>query len=179
MAKYAQSLPANAEPDAAASLIVSLRTMKAISPTSTRLLLKSTLLAALGGLALLAAAPLPLAAAPAADAAQMQAGKQVFMQICFACHQVNGQGMAGVYPPLAKSDFLLANPDRAVGVLLHGRQGPITVNGRKYNNVMPQLNLSDRQIADVLTYILNSWGNSGGGVQVAAVTQARQVIAAK
>ena len=141
-----------------------------------KVLLSSLLLAALsGGGGLLAADPAPLAPAPA----DMQAGRQVFKQICFSCHQTNGQGLAGVFPPLAKSDFLLADPGRAVGIVLHGRQGPITVNGKKYNNVMPQLHLSDRQVADVVTYILNSWGNAGGAVNVADVARAHRAYAVK
>ena len=160
--------------------MLSLRTMKDNSDFPLAGLLKSTLLAVVaGGFSLLAAAPLSLAAAPLVNKAEYQAGRRVFSQICFSCHQPNGQGMPGVFPPLAKSDFLMADRDRAVGILLHGRQGPITVNGRKYNNVMPQLNLSDRQIADVLTYVMNSWGNSGDSVKVAEVTRVRHVIASK
>ena len=122
---------------------------------------------------------LSVSAAPAVPKAEFQAGRRVFTQICFACHQVNGQGMAGVYPPLAKSDFLLADHDRAIGIVMHGRQGPITVNGRHYNNVMPQLGLSDTQIADALTYVLNSWGNKGGVVTPGDVSRIRNQIAAK
>ncbi len=154
--------------------------MKEITSSSLKAYVKSTACAVLAaGFALLAAGPLPLAAAPAVNPAELAAGRKVFSAICFSCHQASGQGLAGVFPPLAKSDFLLANHDRAIGILLHGRQGPITVNGRKYNNVMPQLNLSDRQIADVLTYVLNSWGNAGGGVAVAEVNRVREVIASK
>jgi nitrite reductase (NO-forming) len=178
MTKYAHSPAENAEPVPECWGMVLVRTMN-ISRTLKNLL-KSTWLAALsGGLGLLAVGPQSLSAAPAPDPAALKAGRQVFMQICFACHQVNGQGVSGVFPPLAKSDFLLADHDRAAGILLHGRQGPITVNGHKYNNVMPQLNLSDRQIADVMTYILNSWGNAGGGVAVTDIARDRQSLAVK
>ncbi len=145
-----------------------------------RILVPFLLLAALGGGPTLFAADPPVrASAPAATPAEMKAGRQVFMQICFSCHQVHGEGMPGLFPPLAKSDFLLADPNRAVGIVLHGRQGPITVNGRAFNNVMPQLGLNDRQIADVMTYILNSWGNSGGAVTATDVARIRQSFAAK
>ncbi len=122
---------------------------------------------------------LPVSAAPAVSKAEYQAGHRVFTQICFACHQINGQGMAGVYPPLAKSDFLLADHDRAIGIVLHGHQGPITVNGKHYNNVMPQLGLNDTQIADALTYVLNSWGNHGGAVTKEDVSRIRNQIASR
>lgn len=147
--------------------------MKAITSHSIKTIVKVALLAAVsGGLGLL-----PLRAAPASKQARIQAGRRVFRHICFACHQMNGQGLPGVYPPLAKSDFLLKNPQRAIGIVMHGRRGAITVNGHKYNNVMPQLGLNDRQIADALTYVLNSWGNSGGAISVADVTQVRQQLA--
>lgn len=91
---------------------------------------------------------------------------------------MNGHGLPGVYPPLAKSNFLLKNPERAIGFVMHGRTGPITVDGHKFNNTMPNLGLSDQQIADVLSYVLNSWGNSGGVVTVDQVKQIRARLAA-
>jgi nitrite reductase (NO-forming) len=96
---------------------------------------------------------------------QMERGKKVFLSVCFACHMQEGQGLPGVFPPLAGSDFLKADKDRAVRIPLKGLSGPITVNGKQYNNVMPpQTQLSDSQIADVLTYVMNSWGNDFGTV---------------
>ncbi|MCU0791474.1 MAG: copper-containing nitrite reductase [Opitutaceae bacterium] len=93
---------------------------------------------------------------------QIEKGKQVYMQNCFACHLPTGEGMAGVFPPLAKSDFLLADRERAIRVVLKGMSGPITVNGHPYNGVMPPQGevLTVEQVADVLTYVTNSWGNS-------------------
>ena len=83
--------------------------------------------------------------------------------------------MAGVFPPLAKSDFLMADVDRSIRTVLHGRSGPITVNGQNYNGAMPpQTLLTDEQVSDVLTFIRNSWGNSGDAVLPARVKTIRE-----
>ena len=76
-------------------------------------------------------------------------------------HQPTGQGVPNVFPPLAGSDFLNADKGRAISIIIHGKQGEVVVNGVKYNNSMPPFPLSDRDIANVLTYIYNSFGNSG------------------
>jgi len=103
-------------------------------------------------------------------------GKSVFLQTCFACHQSNGQGLPNVFPPLAGSDYLMADKQRSIAIVLRGCNGEVNVNGRKYVSSMPALSvLSDKQIADVLTYVRNSWGNSGQAVlpeEVRAVRQA-------
>ncbi|MGM5470862.1 copper-containing nitrite reductase [Flavobacteriaceae bacterium LMO-SS05] len=91
---------------------------------------------------------------------KMEFGKRVYMQTCFACHQAEGQGIPNAFPPLAKSDYLNADVDRAIGIVLHGKTGEITVNGQKYNSVMTRQMLSTDQIANVMTYVYNSWGNS-------------------
>lgn len=108
---------------------------------------------------------------------QMERGSQVYHQICFACHQINGQGISGTYPPLAKSDVLLHQRDRVVDIILRGVQGPIEVNGETFDQTMPVLNLTDRQIADVMTYVLNSWGNKGGAVTTGEVANERKKLA--
>jgi nitrite reductase (NO-forming) len=105
---------------------------------------------------------------------QIERGKKVFLGVCFACHQATGEGLTGVFPPLAASDYLNADKDRAIRIPIKGLSGPIVVNGNNYNNVMPpQTQLADNEIADVLTYILNSWGNKGGVVSVSDVRRAR------
>src|SRR5687768_6413011 len=92
---------------------------------------------------------------------QMAQGKQVFMQTCFVCHQMNGEGIPNQIPPLAKSDFLMADKERAIRIVLQGQSGEIVVNGKKYNAIMAPLNnLSDEEVANVLTYVQNSFGNS-------------------
>jgi len=92
---------------------------------------------------------------------RIQVGKGLFNTMCATCHQLAGQGVAGKYPPLAVSDFLNADKNQAIRVLLHGKQGDIVVNGAKYNNNMPSFPLSDEDIANALTYTYNSFGNSG------------------
>jgi nitrite reductase (NO-forming) len=92
---------------------------------------------------------------------QFERGKQTYMQSCFACHLPDGKGMANVFPPLAGSDYLMADRDRAIRVVLKGLTGPVTVNGVTYNSAMPPQPLTDEQVADVLTYVTNSWGNKG------------------
>jgi nitrite reductase (NO-forming) len=109
---------------------------------------------------------------------QIQKGKAVYMQTCFVCHQPEGQGVAGQIPPLAKSDFLatLTKEDYIRGILM-GRTGQIVVNGKTYNGIMVPLNyLSDEQIANALTYVRNSWGNSGDAVTSEEVTRIRQTV---
>lgn len=86
-------------------------------------------------------------------------GKRVYNQNCMACHQTHGKGIPAVFPPLAKSDYLMQDPKRAVAAMLQGLKGAIKVNGKTYNGVMPAVKLSDEDIANVVAYITNSWGN--------------------
>ena len=105
---------------------------------------------------------------------QENAGRELFAGTCSVCHQANGAGLPGVFPPLAKSDYLAADVKRSVGVLLHGLSGKIKVNGRDYDSVMPPMNqLNDDEVANILTYVLNSFGNSGGRVLTEEVKQQR------
>lgn len=108
-------------------------------------------------------------------AEQIAQGKNVFESNCLACHQANGEGIPNAFPPLAKSDYLNADHNRAISVLLHGRSGPITVNGKNYDSVMPAIALNSGQIANVLTYVLNSFGNNGGQVTPAQVDKQRKL----
>lgn len=101
-------------------------------------------------------------------------GERVYAQNCMACHQPEGQGMTGAFPPLAGSDYLLSNPKRAIDVLLKGLSGKVTVNGIDYNGVMPAVQLQNEQMANVLTYVLNSWNNNGGEITPEQVSAARQ-----
>lgn len=102
-------------------------------------------------------------------AEKMEFGKNIYMQTCFACHQGEGQGIANAFPPLANSDYLNADVNRAIDIVLNGLSGEITVNGIKYNSVMTAQSLSDEEVANVLTYVYNSWGNSGADVTPAMV----------
>ena len=107
---------------------------------------------------------------------QIQKGKSVYMQTCFVCHQPAGEGVPNQIPPLAKSDFLTLNGRNDIirGVIA-GRTGPIVVNGKPYNGTMvPMSYLTDEQIANVLTYVCNSWGNSAEPFTVNEVARIRQ-----
>jgi nitrite reductase (NO-forming) len=105
---------------------------------------------------------------------QIARGKQVFMQTCFVCHQPDGQGIPNQIPPLAKSDFLMADAERSIRIVLQGRSGEVEVNGKKFNGTMiPLNNLADEEIANVLTYVRNSFGNSGEAVSPNTVRKIR------
>ncbi len=103
-------------------------------------------------------------------------GAGVFASICAACHQAAGQGLAGVFPPLAGSDFLMADKTRSIRVLLGGLKGDVVVNGVTYRGEMPKFPLSDEQISDVLSYVRTSFGNQGDAVTLAEVKRARATL---
>ncbi|MFD2291747.1 c-type cytochrome [Mariniflexile gromovii] len=89
----------------------------------------------------------------------MERGEEIYTDFCVTCHLPNGKGVEKVYPPLANSDYLLKNREASIKAIKFGMQGEITVNGKKYNTVMAPLGLSDDEVADVMNYINNSWGN--------------------
>lgn len=91
---------------------------------------------------------------------QIKLGKNIYQQNCAACHQPDGKGIPGAFPPLANSDYFNADWKRAIDIVKNGKSGSITVNGSVYNGVMPAMGLSDADIANVLTYVSNSWGNN-------------------
>jgi len=108
---------------------------------------------------------------------QVEKGKQVFMQTCFVCHQPEGQGIPGQIPPLAKSDFLMADKVRSIRGVLAGQSGEMTVNGKRYNGIMVPLNyLSDEEVANALTYVRNNFGNSGDPVKPDEVRRIRSEV---
>jgi nitrite reductase (NO-forming) len=96
---------------------------------------------------------------------QIAAGKALYNGTCSVCHQPNGDGLPDVFPPLAGSDYLMKDKERAIGVVLNGLSGKVTVNGKDFNSVMPPMSqLSNDEIANILTYSMNEWGNSSAGV---------------
>jgi nitrite reductase (NO-forming) len=103
------------------------------------------------------------AVAPAAKTKvqRVEMGKTVYTTNCMACHQGTGLGIPHAFPPLANSDFLNKDKVRAIKTVTGGLQGSLTVNGQTFNGVMPAWSLSDEDIANVLSYVYNSWGNSG------------------
>ncbi|MGN2241955.1 copper-containing nitrite reductase [Frateuria sp. GZRR33] len=106
---------------------------------------------------------------------QIAAGKQLFTGTCSVCHQANGEGLPGVFPPLAKSDYLAKqDKNHLISIPLHGLTGKVTVNGKEYDSVMPPMSqLTDDEVANLLTYVLNSWGNPGGQVTKEEVAKVR------
>ena len=109
---------------------------------------------------------------------QTDAGEALFAGTCSVCHQANGAGLPSVFPPLAKSDYLAADPKHAIDVVLRGLTGKLKVNGSNYDSVMPPMNqLNDDEVANILTYVLNSWGNPGGRISTEDVKKARATAA--
>ena len=110
---------------------------------------------------------------------QIEKGRGVYMQTCFVCHQMNGEGVPAQIPPLAKSDYLAKmSNEEAIHTVIAGRTGEVIVNGKKYNGTMTPLNyLNDEQIANVLTYVRNSFGNEGDPVLPDEVKKVRATIA--
>lgn len=113
---------------------------------------------------------------PAQDTAlqeSMQRGKDLYADFCITCHMENGEGVPQVFPPLAKSDYLMENLEASIRGVKYGQSGEIVVNGITYNNMMMPLGLTDEEVADVMNYILNSWGNQSSEVvtteEVAAI----------
>ncbi|GAA0742746.1 MULTISPECIES: c-type cytochrome [Gaetbulibacter] len=90
----------------------------------------------------------------------IQRGSEVYNDFCMACHLPNGQGVPRTFPPLAKSDYLMNKRAESIKAIKYGQKGKITVNGVEYDNVMTPLGLSDQEVADVMNYITNSWGNT-------------------
>ena len=86
-------------------------------------------------------------------------GEEIYQDFCIQCHLDNGEGVSGVFPPLAKSDYLINNIEMSIRGLKYGLSGPIVVNGEQYDGIMQNQGLDDVEIADVMNYILNNWGN--------------------
>lgn len=104
----------------------------------------------------------------------MLAGKSIYMQRCATCHQVNGEGAQNMIPPLIRTTYVLGSKTRLIGIVLNGLSGEMEVNGNLYGNEMPSLSdLSDTDIAAVLTFVRNSFGNKAGAVSVESVKKVR------
>ena len=129
-------------------------------------------------LPLLALSTLAAAAQSAPDAATMERGKAVYSRTCIACHQPTGLGLPPVFPPLAGSEWIAKGASIAVRNITNGMMGPVTVKGVTYNSVMPPVSgVTDKDIADVVTYVNNSWGNTGPTVTEAEVTAIKKKYA--
>ena len=104
----------------------------------------------------------------------MKRGKEVYTLHCQNCHMENGEGTEGINPPLAKTTYL-KDTKKNIGIILNGQTGEVVVNGKKYNAIMNPMNyLDDAEIADVLNYVRNSWGNKYPIVTAAQVKAERK-----
>ncbi|MDB6020182.1 MAG: Copper oxidase [Pedosphaera sp.] len=118
------------------------------------------------------------AATNAVTKEQMDRGSQLYANYCYLCHQPGGQGIPQVFPPLAKSDFLAADKERSIRILITGLNGAITVRSNVYNGVMPPAPYDAQQLSDVLTFVHNSFGNSNGPVTLQQVEKVRAQLSA-
>lgn len=106
--------------------------------------------------------------------ASMERGKEIYQVNCITCHMEQGEGLEGIFPPLAKSDYMLADKKRAIQQTLYGVSGEMVVNGKSYNGEMNAFPLTDEQTSDLMNYIFNSFGNAAGPISPAEVKNARK-----
>jgi mono/diheme cytochrome c family protein len=104
----------------------------------------------------------------------IERGKDIYITYCLTCHLDQGEGIEETYPPLAKSDYLMADKKRSIEQVLYGAKGEMKVNGAVYNTEMVGVDLTDQQASDVLNYIRNSFGNKGSGVTPEEVKGSRK-----
>jgi mono/diheme cytochrome c family protein len=118
------------------------------------------------------------AAAPAAPAATVASAGETLYQRSVTCHMANGAGVPNAFPPLAGSEYVNGSADRMVAIIMHGLQGPITVNGALYNSAMlpygTSVPMSDEEVAAVASYVRASWGNTGAAVSAEDVARVRE-----
>ena len=113
----------------------------------------------------------------AVDKAQMERGLKVYEASCLGCHQTDGVGVPSLNPPLVKTKWVLGDKKQLITLTLSGLQEPMEVNGETYANPMPsQAHLSDQDIADVLTYIRNSFGNKASAIAAGDVAKVRKTV---
>lgn len=104
----------------------------------------------------------------------IERGKEVYKKACLACHQPNGEGVPDMNPPLIKTKYVLGDKKKLITIVINGTNEGVVINGETYDNPMPaQPQLTDQQVADVLTYVRNSFGNKASAVTVAEVKKAR------
>jgi nitrite reductase (NO-forming) len=104
----------------------------------------------------------------------MERGKEIYLRNCVSCHMDEGEGLQGIFPPVANSDYMLADKKRAIKQILKGVTGEMTVNGVIYNGEMNGFDLTDEQVSDLMNYLYNSFGNKGGITKPEDVKAARK-----
>jgi mono/diheme cytochrome c family protein len=120
----------------------------------------------------------PTAKKPVATlSSQVAAGKNVYLARCLACHQVDGLGVQNMNPPLVGTTYVLGEKSRLIKIVLNGFNERVEIDGDIYNNPMPGLNiLTDQEIANVLTYVRNSFGNKASAINASEVKKVRATI---
>jgi mono/diheme cytochrome c family protein len=112
-----------------------------------------------------------------AAGASIARGKIVYTNICLACHMADGGGVPNMNPPLSKTTYVLGNKAALIKIVLHGFKEDVQINGQTYSNTMgPHDDLTDRQIADVLTYVRHSFGNRANLIKATEVSKVRTVL---
>jgi mono/diheme cytochrome c family protein len=109
-----------------------------------------------------------------------QPGKAIFKKYCLTCHQANGSGVPGMFPPLGSGSWISKNPDELVPLILKGLKGEIEVNGESYKSAMPpQTKITDQELALVLTYVRSNFGNHFDSVTPDKVKKVREGLEEK
>jgi len=129
-----------------------------------------------GLMVLLAASPfIALQQKPKFDLkASSERGKEIYSMNCISCHMEQGEGLEGIFPPLANSDYMLSDKKRAIQQTLYGVTDEMTVNGKVYNGNMSGFDFTDEQMSDLMNYVFNSFGNKGGAITPAEIKAARK-----
>lgn len=108
---------------------------------------------------------------------QMKAGETIYNRYCMACHQKDGSGVPKLYPPVSKTEMVLNDEEGLIKIIIEGMQGETVVLGKTYNNIMPRHDfLNNEQIADLLTYVRNSFGNDAGAIEEEKVAKIRKAL---
>jgi len=107
-------------------------------------------------------------------AASSERGKEIYLRNCVSCHMDQGEGLEGIFPPLTKSDYMLADKKRAIQQTLYGANMEMKVNGVVYKGEMNGFDLTDEEMSDLMNYIFNSFGNKAGVITPAQIKAARK-----
>ena len=106
------------------------------------------------------------------DSQPYKQGANLYRMHCESCHMANGEGLRGLIPPLAQSDFLIKHQDQVACVIRYGMEGPVVVNGQTYETIMAGIpSLTDVQINNIINYINHAWGNDAGISNVRTVKE--------